>query len=71
MLFVGDFIYADIPNWGGGNLERYHQLYKRVYASPSFRKVYEKLRKSTILLGSHAYLNNIRLTFNSDICNLG
>jgi len=55
MLFVGDFIYADLPNWGGGNLERYHRLYKRVYASPSFRKVYEKLRKSTIFLGSHVY----------------
>lgn len=55
MLFVGDFIYADLPNWGGGNLERYHQLYKRVYASPSFRKVYEKLRKSTTILGSHVY----------------
>jgi alkaline phosphatase D len=53
MLFVGDFICVDLPNWGGGNLERYHQLYKRIYASPSFRKVYEKLRKSTILLGSH------------------
>ena len=49
MLFLGDFIYSDIPNWGGGSLERYHQLYKRVYASPSFRKVYEKLRKSTVL----------------------
>jgi len=47
MLFVGDFIYADVPTWGGGNLEWYHRLYKRVYASPSFRKVYEKLRKST------------------------
>jgi alkaline phosphatase D len=55
MLFVGDFIYADLPNWGGGNLERYHQLYKRIYASPSFRTVYEKLRKSTILLSSHVY----------------
>lgn len=55
MLFVGDFIYADVPNWGGGNQERYHQLYKRVYASPSFRKVYEKLRKSTVLLGSDVH----------------
>ena len=54
MLFVGDFICTDLPNWGGGNLERYHQLYKRVYASPSFRKVYEKLRKSAILLSSHS-----------------
>ena len=49
MLFLGDFIYSDVPYWGGGTLERYHQLYKRVYASPSFRKVYEKLRKSIIL----------------------
>lgn len=55
MFFVGDFIYADLPNWGGGNLERYHQLYKRVYASPSFRKVYERLRKSTTFLGSYLY----------------
>ncbi|KAJ8078418.1 hypothetical protein PM082_012700 [Marasmius tenuissimus] len=43
MLFLGDFIYADVPFYAGNNQESYRRLYRRNYQSPSFRKVYEKL----------------------------
>lgn len=43
MLFLGDFIYADVPMYFGDNLESYRRLYRRNYQSPSMRKVYEKL----------------------------
>lgn len=46
MLFLGDFIYADVPMYFGDNVESYRRLYRRNYQSPSMRKVYEKLRKS-------------------------
>ncbi|GJJ12494.1 hypothetical protein Clacol_006736 [Clathrus columnatus] len=42
ILLLGDFIYADVPQYGGYDLESYRRLYRRVYASPSFRKVYER-----------------------------
>ena len=45
MLFLGDFIYADVPSYFGDDKEAYRRLYRRNYASPNFRKVYEKLRK--------------------------
>ena len=45
MLLLGDFVYADIPSYGGDNVESYRRLYRRAYASPSFRKVYERLRE--------------------------
>lgn len=45
LLFLGDFIYADVPVFFGDSTEAYRRLYRRTYASPSFRKIYEKLRK--------------------------
>lgn len=45
MLLLGDFIYSDVPVYFGEALESYLRLYRRNYASPSFRKVYERLRK--------------------------
>jgi alkaline phosphatase D len=45
MLMIGDAIYADVPYWNGDNLEAYRKLYRRTFASPSFRQVYERLRK--------------------------
>ena len=44
MLFLGDFVYADVPYYFGDNLEAYRRLYRRNYESPSFRRVYERLR---------------------------
>jgi alkaline phosphatase D len=36
MLFLGDFIYIDIPKILGLGLEDYQRLYRQVYASPSW-----------------------------------
>ncbi|KZT03424.1 uncharacterized protein LAESUDRAFT_659785 [Laetiporus sulphureus 93-53] len=43
MIFMGDFIYADVPIYWGDDKEAYRRLYRRNYQSPSFRKVYERL----------------------------
>lgn len=45
MLFLGDFIYADVPLYFGDSQEAYRRLYRRNYHSRSFKKVYERLRK--------------------------
>lgn len=44
MLFLGDFVYADVPYYYGDDKEAYRRLYRRNYQSRSFRKVYERLR---------------------------
>ena len=41
MLFLDD---ADVPYYFGDNLDAYRRLYRRRYQSPSFRRVYERLR---------------------------
>ena len=46
LMFLGDFIYADVPAYFGDSLEAYRRLYRRNYQSPSFRKVDEQLRTS-------------------------
>ncbi|KZV61881.1 hypothetical protein PENSPDRAFT_642904 [Peniophora sp. CONT] len=43
LMFLGDFIYADVPFYFGDSVEAYRRLYRRNYQSPSFRKVYEQL----------------------------
>ncbi|RXW18099.1 hypothetical protein EST38_g7754 [Candolleomyces aberdarensis] len=43
MLFLGDFIYADVPVYFGDDEDAYLRLYRRTYASPSYRKIYEHL----------------------------
>ncbi|KAI0693874.1 PhoD-like phosphatase-domain-containing protein [Cytidiella melzeri] len=43
LMFLGDFIYADVPFYFGDNAEHYRRLYRRNYHSESFRKVYEHL----------------------------
>ncbi len=45
LLFLGDFIYADVPIYTGSTLEDYRRLYRRNYQSNSFRKIYERLRE--------------------------
>lgn len=47
MLFLGDFIYADVPIYIGDDKEAYRRLYRRNYNSDSFRKIYERLRKAS------------------------
>ncbi|KXN87721.1 hypothetical protein AN958_08197 [Leucoagaricus sp. SymC.cos] len=43
LLFLGDFIYADVPIYFGDTKEAYRRLYRRNYQSSSFRKVYERI----------------------------
>lgn len=43
MLFLGDFIYADVPVYFGDDQGAYRRLYRRNYLSPSFKKIYERL----------------------------
>ncbi|KAF5358326.1 hypothetical protein D9756_001793 [Leucocoprinus leucothites] len=43
LLFLGDFIYADVPVYIGDEKEAYRRLYRRNYQSPSFRKIYEHI----------------------------
>lgn len=48
MLFLGDFIYADVPMYFGDDAETYRRFYRRNYQSDSLRKVYERLREYPI-----------------------
>ncbi|TDL25073.1 hypothetical protein BD410DRAFT_785858 [Rickenella mellea] len=57
MLFLGDFIYADVPFYFGDDKETYRRLYRRNYASSSFRKVYEQLPIYHIY-DDHEIINN-------------
>jgi len=43
MLFLGDFIYADVPRWWGKGVEDYRQKYRQVYASPDWPAVGQNL----------------------------
>ncbi|KAL1878545.1 hypothetical protein VTK73DRAFT_7886 [Phialemonium thermophilum] len=38
MLFLGDFIYADLPKRLGFSTEHYRRLYRKVYSSPSWSR---------------------------------
>jgi alkaline phosphatase D len=42
LLFLGDFIYADVPTYIGDDKEAYRRLYRRNYQS-NFREIYEQL----------------------------
>ena len=52
MIFMGDFIYADVPVYFGDDKDAYRRLYRRNYNSPSFRKVYERLREFPAFFGA-------------------
>lgn len=43
LLFVGDFIYADVPGPFFKEKQDYLQKYRQVYASPSYRRIYESI----------------------------
>ena len=45
MMFLGDFVDADMPFYYGDDKEAHRRLYRRNYASDSFRKLYERLRE--------------------------
>ena len=43
MLFLGDFIYADVPRWWGKEAEDYRRKYRQVYAAPEWQSVGQNL----------------------------
>ncbi|EFX03544.1 alkaline phosphatase family protein [Grosmannia clavigera kw1407] len=43
MLFLGDFIYSDVPRYWGKSVEDYRQKYRQVYASPDWKAVGQNL----------------------------
>ena len=43
MLFLGDFIYVDVPFRQGSDKEAYRREYRQVYASPDWRGASERL----------------------------
>ncbi|EOO01469.1 putative alkaline phosphatase family protein [Phaeoacremonium minimum UCRPA7] len=43
MLFLGDFIYVDVPRWWGKDIGDYRQKYRQVYASPDWAAVGQNL----------------------------
>jgi alkaline phosphatase D len=43
MLFLGDFIYVDVPKRFGSSAEDYRRKYRQVYASPDWPKVGQNL----------------------------
>ncbi|KAF8652699.1 hypothetical protein AX16_004203 [Volvariella volvacea WC 439] len=57
LLFLGDFIYADVPVYIGDNKEAYRRLYRRNYKSPSFRRIYERL-PIFHAYDDHEFINN-------------
>ncbi|KAF2673784.1 alkaline phosphatase family protein-like protein [Microthyrium microscopicum] len=43
MLFMGDFIYIDVPHRFGNDIETYRSEYRRVYASPDWQRATAEL----------------------------
>lgn len=43
MLFLGDFIYVDVPERFGKSVEEYRMQYRQVYASPDYTAVAQNL----------------------------
>lgn len=43
LLSLGDLIYADVPRYGGPKIDTYTRLWRNLFASPSFKRVFEKI----------------------------
>ncbi|KAJ2711817.1 hypothetical protein H4R19_003063 [Coemansia spiralis] len=43
VVFMGDFIYADVPMYFGPETSDYRRMYRRVYAAPSTRQLLRKV----------------------------
>jgi alkaline phosphatase D len=43
MLFMGDFVYVDVPLWWGKKVSDYRAKYRQVYASPEWSAVGQNL----------------------------
>jgi alkaline phosphatase D len=56
-LQLGDLIYADVPRFGGPTAPAYRKLYRNLFGSESFRRVYERLPIIGIY-DDHEVMNN-------------
>lgn len=57
LLELGDLIYADVPHYDGPGVDSYRKLYRNLFASASFRRIY----RSIPVLGiydDHEVVNN-------------
>lgn len=57
LLELGDLIYADVPRYEGPGIQSYRKLYRNLFASASFRRIY----RSIPVLGiydDHEIVNN-------------
>ncbi|GAA5893024.1 hypothetical protein JCM6882_006918 [Rhodosporidiobolus microsporus] len=43
LVFLGDFLYADVPVYGGIDVKSYFKGYRQVFASPEIKKMVEKI----------------------------
>ncbi|GAA6049009.1 hypothetical protein JCM3770_005437 [Rhodotorula araucariae] len=57
MVFLGDFIYADVPWYAGNGVEHYHKRYRQTFASPEVRALAEKVPMVNIF-DDHEILND-------------
>ncbi|KAF8894022.1 PhoD-like phosphatase-domain-containing protein [Infundibulicybe gibba] len=57
MMFLGDFIYADVPVYIGDDKNAYRRLYRRNHASEEFRSVFERL-PIFHTYDDHEFINN-------------
>lgn len=57
LLELGDLIYADVPRYEGPYLSSYRKLYRNLFASESFRRVYNKIPVLGIY-DDHEIVNN-------------
>ncbi|GAA5838395.1 hypothetical protein JCM11251_004924 [Rhodosporidiobolus azoricus] len=48
MVFLGDFLYADVPIYQGIDVKSYLKGYRQVFASPEVKKMVEKIPMVTI-----------------------
>lgn len=57
LVFLGDFIYSDVPIYTGAKAETYRRLYRTVFRSVDFRKILAKVPIFSIY-DDHEIINN-------------
>ncbi|KAL1920913.1 uncharacterized protein VTP21DRAFT_11548 [Calcarisporiella thermophila] len=57
LIFLGDFIYADVPFFFGSSTENYRLLYRQIYGSPEYQQIYERT-PSLHVYDDHEIFNN-------------
>jgi alkaline phosphatase D len=67
MLFLGDFIYVDVPHRHGKNAETYRREYRQVYSSPSWPAVSDNLPWIHVV-DDHEIQNDCKWTRRTHAC---